>query len=60
MRRSMNVLIARVDEIDEGGIWEGGRGKEKASGLMDLWELLLVVLEVRDFLVVYFKYAEVE
>jgi hypothetical protein len=39
--------VSRVEEIDEGGIWEAGRGKEKVKGLVGLWDVLLVVTEVR-------------
>lgn len=46
INRSMTHLLARVDEIDEGGIWEGGRGREKARGLIGLWDALIVIAEV--------------
>ena len=46
MRRSLGVMVGRVEELDEGGIWEGGRGREKVRGLVGLWEVLVVVLEV--------------
>jgi hypothetical protein len=39
-------MVSRVEEIDEGGIWEAGRGKEKVKGLVGLWDVLLVVTEV--------------
>ncbi len=41
-------MVNRVDELDEGGIWEGGRGRDKVRGLVGLWEVLVVILEVRD------------
>lgn len=43
---SLDVLLGRVEEIDEGGIWEGGRGREKARGLTGLWDALIVLAEV--------------
>jgi hypothetical protein len=43
---SLEGMVSRVEEIDEGGIWEAGRGKEKAKGLVGLWDVLLVVTEV--------------
>ena len=46
MRRSLGVMVNRVDEVDEGGIWEGGRGREKVRVLVGLWEVLVVILEV--------------
>ena len=46
MRRSYRVLVDRVEQVDEGGIWEGGRGREKVRGLIGLWEVLVIILEV--------------
>lgn len=46
IRRSLGVMVNRVEEVDEGGIWEGGRGREKVRGLVGLWELLVIILEV--------------
>jgi exocyst complex protein 7 len=46
MKRSLGVMVNRVDEIDEGGIWEGGRAREKVRGLISLWEVMVVILEV--------------
>jgi hypothetical protein len=39
-------MISRVEEIDEGGIWESGRGNEKVKGLVGLWEGLMGVTAV--------------
>jgi exocyst complex protein 7 len=46
--RSFSGMIARVDEVDEGGIWEGGRGNDKVRSLVGLWEGLTVITEVSD------------
>lgn len=46
MERSLGGMVGRVDDVDEGGIWEGGRGREKVKGLVGLWEVLVVVAEV--------------
>ena len=46
MKRSLGSMVNRVDEIDEGGIWEGGRAREKVRGLISLWEVMVVMLEV--------------
>lgn len=46
MKRSLGGLVSRIEEIDEGGIWEGGRGREKVRGLVDMWEVMIVILEV--------------
>lgn len=46
MRKSLGVLLGRVEEVDEGGIWEMGRGREKAGGLVALWEGMIVLTEV--------------
>lgn len=46
MKRSLGGLVSRIEEVDEGGIWEGGRGREKVRGLVDLWEVMIVILEV--------------
>lgn len=45
IRRSLNRMVVKVEEIDEGGIW-AGRGTEKVRGLVDLWEAMIVVIEV--------------
>ncbi|WVQ98552.1 hypothetical protein IAU59_005678 [Kwoniella sp. CBS 9459] len=49
--RSLSGMIARVEEIDEGGIWSGGRGREKVQGLSGLWESLLVFAEAETLLI---------
>ena len=46
MKRSLGGLVSRIEEVDEGGIWEGSRGREKVRGLVDLYEVMIVVLEV--------------
>jgi hypothetical protein len=46
LRRTLGPIVARVDEVDEGGIWEGGRGREKVKAITTCWEVLLVLIEV--------------
>ncbi|KAK4687879.1 exocyst complex component 7, partial [Tremellales sp. Uapishka_1] len=46
LRRGLDAMVAHVDEIDEGGIWEDGRGSEKVEGLLGLWEGMMVLVEV--------------
>lgn len=46
MKRSLGGMVNRVEEIDEGGIWEGGRAREKVKGLIGLWDVMVVILEV--------------
>jgi exocyst complex protein 7 len=48
MRRSLSGMVSRIEEIDEGGIWEGGRGGEKVRALVDLCELLIIIMEVGE------------
>lgn len=50
MKRSLGGMVNRVEEIDEGGIWESGRAREKVRGLIDLWEVMVVVVEVSNAL----------
>lgn len=45
-RRTLGPVVERVEEVDEGGIWEGGRGREKVKAIMNCWEILLVLIEV--------------
>jgi hypothetical protein len=40
-------MLAKVDEVDEGGIWQGGKGGEKARLVGDLWDAMSIVVEVR-------------
>ena len=47
LRRTLGAMVNKVEEVDEGGIWEGGRGKEKVRGLVGLWEVMVIMLEVR-------------
>ncbi|WVR04979.1 hypothetical protein IAU60_001991 [Kwoniella sp. DSM 27419] len=49
--RSLNGMIGRVEEIDEGGIWQGGRSKDKIKGLVGLWDSLLLVAEAETLLI---------
>ena len=42
----MNGLVSHVEEIDEGGIWESGRARDKVRGLISLWDVLIIVMEV--------------
>ncbi|GFZ46609.1 hypothetical protein JCM24511_03829 [Saitozyma sp. JCM 24511] len=51
MRKSLGVLLGRVEEVDEGGIWEMGRGREKAGGLVALWEGMIVLTEAETLLI---------
>ncbi|KAK8870005.1 hypothetical protein IAR55_000575 [Kwoniella newhampshirensis] len=53
MCRSMSGLVARIEEADEGGIWEGGkgRGKEKVRGLVGLWESVMILAEAETMLI---------
>jgi len=46
MVKSFRAMLVRVEEVDEGGIWEGGRGKEKVAALIDLWDAMPVMAEV--------------
>ena len=46
MKKSLNSMISRIEEIDEGGIWESSRGTEKVRGIIDLWEVLIIIVEV--------------
>ena len=46
LKRGLSVMMNRVEEVDEGGIWEGGRGRGKVRGLVGLWEVLVIILEV--------------
>ena len=46
MVKSFRAMLVRVEEVDEGGIWEGGRGKEKVAALIDLWDAMPVMTEV--------------
>lgn len=46
MVKSFRAMLIRVEEVDEGGIWEGGRGKEKVAALIDLWDAMPVMAEV--------------
>jgi len=46
MVKSLRAMLVRVEEVDEGGIWEGGRGKEKVAALIDLWDAMPVMAEV--------------
>jgi exocyst complex protein 7 len=54
MVKSLRGMLIRVEEVDEGGIWEGGRGKEKVAALIDLWDAMPIMAEVstnpRDWL----------
>ncbi|WVF72381.1 hypothetical protein IAT40_007196 [Kwoniella sp. CBS 6097] len=49
--RSLSGMLSRVEEIDEGGIWSGGRSREKVQGLSGLWESLLVFIEAETLLI---------
>lgn len=44
MKRSLEGLLGRVEESDEGMIW--GPGREKVGGWMGCWEGLMVLAEV--------------
>ncbi|ORY27086.1 Cullin repeat-like-containing domain protein [Naematelia encephala] len=46
IKRSLSGMMTRVEEVDEGGIWEGDRGREKVKGLIGLCEVVIVVAEV--------------
>ena len=46
MRRSMGGMVSHVEEIDEGGIWEASRGQDKVEGLMGLWQVMIIIMEV--------------
>lgn len=46
MVKSFRSMLVRVEEVDEGGIWEGGRGKEKVAALIDLWDAMPIMAEV--------------
>jgi hypothetical protein len=48
MVSSFRPMLARVEEVDEGGIWEGGRGKEKVAALIDLWDAMPIMAEVKS------------
>lgn len=49
MVKSFSGMLSKVDEVDEGGIWEGGRGKEKVAALVDLWDAIPLLTEVGYF-----------
>lgn len=49
MVKSFSGMLTRVEEVDEGGIWEGGRGKEKVAALVDLWDAMPILAEVSSF-----------
>ncbi|WWD15716.1 hypothetical protein CI109_100138 [Kwoniella shandongensis] len=53
MCRSLRSLVSRIEEADEGGIWEGGkgRGKEKVKGIVGLWESVMVLAEAETMLI---------
>ena len=42
----MDGMMSHVEEIDEGGIWEASRGKAKVKGLVQLWEVMILIMEV--------------
>lgn len=46
MVKSFSSMLSKVEEVDEGGIWEGGRGKEKVAALVDLWDAMPIFTEV--------------
>lgn len=46
MCKTLGGMVSRVEEVDEGGIWEGGRGREKVRALGACWEVALVLVEV--------------
>lgn len=46
MVKSFSSMLTKVEEVDEGGIWEGGRGKEKVAALVDLWDAMPILTEV--------------
>jgi exocyst complex protein 7 len=45
IRKSISSLASKVEEADEGGIWEGSSGG-KVKLLMAMWEALTVAMEV--------------
>ncbi|WRT66900.1 uncharacterized protein IL334_003865 [Kwoniella shivajii] len=49
--RCLSGLVSRVEEIDEGGIWSEGRGRDKVRGLVGLWESLLNLAEAETLLI---------
>ncbi|WVQ78246.1 hypothetical protein IAT38_000329 [Cryptococcus sp. DSM 104549] len=48
--RSLSGLASRVEEADEGGIWENG-GREKVGGLVTMWEAVLAAAEAETMLI---------
>lgn len=46
MCRSMNGLLIKVEEADEGGIWEGQGGRGKVGNIMNIWEAIMHAAEV--------------
>ena len=42
----MDGMVSHIEEIDEGGIWEASRGQDKVKGLVQLWEVMVIIMEV--------------
>ncbi|ODN84885.1 hypothetical protein L202_00737 [Cryptococcus amylolentus CBS 6039] len=49
--RSMSSLVSKVEEADEGGIWEGHSGREKVESILRLWEVIIHVAEAETMLI---------
>lgn len=39
-------MLGKVEEVDEGGIWQGEKSGEKIKLLGDLWDALSIAVEV--------------
>lgn len=46
MCRSLNALAIKVEEADEGGIWENQGGRGKVGNIMSIWEAIMHAAEV--------------
>lgn len=49
IKRSFGSMLSKLEEVDEGGIWQGGRGREKTQLHGRLWDAMGVVAEVSYF-----------
>ena len=49
--RSLSPMMSRLEELDEGGIWDG-QVEAKVEALVNLWEVMLVVIEAETLVIV--------
>ncbi|OXB39264.1 hypothetical protein J007_00940 [Cryptococcus neoformans] len=43
--RSLSALAVKVEEVDEGGVWEGQSGRGKVGNIMSIWEAIMHAAE---------------